>query len=255
MHASLRRTLVGLPFVGMLVLVVGALTPCIATCGGHDEAVTEVVRRCPRARALIGDDARPARLGFACGETETSSRTGTASWTMNYTGARGQGEVSYVAIKRAGDWQVEHAELSVGDEAIDLLACVGTAAASLVQTSADEVHAGFEGRVLRSTHPTIVTGGRCQGRLDRERGATTAHVVVRCPTGTAERTDTQPLYDGTGRVTLDVRSPSRRDDDRVEFADDLTSDTDGTPGCRFSGAGSTGTLTVWDAGYELVLAL
>lgn len=255
MHASLRRTLIGLPFIGLLLLMVAALLPCIATCGGHDEAVTELVRRCPQARALLGDDAHPARLGLACGETETSSRTGRASWTVSYTGARGRGQIAYDAVKRAGDWQIEHAELLIDDQAIDLLACAGAAPASLVQTSADEVHAGFEGRVLRSTHPSIVAGGRCQGRLDRERGATTAHVVVRCPTGTAERTDTVPLYDGTGRVTLDVRSPSRRDDDRVEFADDRTTDADGSPGCRFSGAGATGTLTVWDAGYELVLAL
>jgi len=235
--------------------VIAALTPCIATCGGHDEAVTTLVRRCPQARAQLGDDAHPARLGLACGQTVTSSRTGKASWTVSYTGARGRGQVAYDAIKRAGTWQVEHAELTVDDLTIDLLACAGTGAASLVQTAADEVHAGFEGRVLRSTHPQIATGGRCQGRLDRERGATTARVVVRCPTGTAERTDTVPLYDGTGQITLDVRSPSRRDDDAVEFADDRTADADGSPGCRFSGAGATGTLTVWDAGYELVLAL
>ena len=255
MNAALRRTLIGLPFLGLLVLVVAALTPCIATCGGHDEAVTALVQRCPRARTLLGDDAHPARLGIACGETETSSRTGRASWTVSYTGARGRGQVAYDAVKRAGDWQVEHAELIVDGEAIDLLACGGGAASSLAQTTADEVHAGFEGRVLRSTHPQVAAGGRCQGRLDRERGATTARVSVRCPTGTAESTGVLPLYEGTGQFILDVQSPSRRDDDRLEFDDARTTDADGTPGCRFSGAGATGTLTVWDAGYELVLAL
>jgi len=66
------------------------------------------------------------------------------------------------------------------------------------------------------------------------------------------------LYDGSGSFTLDVRDPSRRDDDRSEYDDSRTTDADQSPGCRLSHAGSTGTLTIWDTSptaYELVVGL
>src|SRR5678816_1081143 len=152
------------------------MTPCLATCGGHDEAVTAMVRKCPRAIALLGDDAHPARLGLACGSTETSGDSGHASWNLPYTGSRGRGTVSFTAMKSDDRWQVLRAALEVDDETIDLVACAGGATAA--GPGVDSVSATFDGSVIRSTHPTILTGSTCTGTLRREQGATTAYVTV-----------------------------------------------------------------------------
>lgn len=255
----MRRLLIGLPPLVFITLAVFALTPCMATCGDADDLVTETLRACPRARQLIGDDAKPARLGFACGTTETEGSYGRSSWSLPYTGSRGRGTVSYAAEKRAGEWHLDGATLEIDDETIDLLACAQSASAprrpaKLAQTNADAATATFDGKVLRSTHPTIREGATCRGTLSRERGSPFAKLAVTCDPGAAEAS----LYDGTGSFTLDVRDPSRRDDDRSEYDDSKTTEADRTPGCRLSSAGATGTLTIWDtapAPYEIVVAL
>lgn len=260
--ATVRRVLFGLPVIVLVILGVLVLMPWLATCGGHDEAVTELLLRCPRAKELIGDDAHPARLGCACGSTETSGGTGQASWSMPFTGERGRGTVSFDAEKHGGEWTVLRAQLEVGDETIDLVACGGGGGArrtargaepGLVQTNADGATAAFDGKVIRSTHPAIGKDTTCAGTLQRERGATTAKLTVRCKAGAEEMT----IYDGSGAFTLDVRDPGRRDDDRTEYEDKQTHDQDGTPGCRMSSAGTQGTLTIWDTtpAFELVVAL
>jgi len=257
-----RRLLIGIPPLVLLTLALFALTPCIATCGDADDLVTETVRACPRARALLGDDAKPARLGFACGTTESEGAYGRASWSLPYSGSRGRGTVSYAGEKRADMWRLDAATLEVDDETIDLLACVAKPArppaATLAQTNADAATATFDGKVLRSTHPTIREGATCRGKLARERGSPFAKLAVDCDPGTAEAAGTTTLYDGTGSFTLDVRDPTRRDDDRSEYDDSKTTDADHTPGCRLSSAGPTGTLTIWDtspAAYEIVVTL
>lgn len=248
--------LLGLPVIVLVVLGLFVLTPMIATCGGHAEAVTEALLRCPRATEQLGDDARPARVGLACGSTETSGGSGRASWRMPYAGSRGRGTVSYDAEKRGGDWVLLRAELEAGDEALDLLVCSSAirpaGAAGIVQTSADAASGELEGKVLRSSHPTIVEGAACTGTLRRERGATAARLAVRCKAGAAE----VAIYDGTGAFKLEVGDPSRRDDDRTEYEDGKTREQDETPGCRASTAGSQGTLTIWDTApaYEIVIA-
>lgn len=256
----MRRVLVGLPILVVITLAIFTLTPCMATCAGADELVTQAVHACPRARQLLGDDAKPARLGFACGQTETEGSYGRASWSLPYTGSRGRGTVSYAAEKRADQWRLDAATLEIDDETIDLLAC-GPAAqqkpATLAQTNADAATANFDGKVLRSTHPTIREGATCRGKLARERGSSSAKVVIECDPGKAESQGTTKLYDGTGSFTLDVRDSRRRDDDRSEYDDSKTTDVDQTPGCRLSSSGETGTLTIWDTSpaYEIVVAL
>lgn len=261
----MRRLLFGLPPLALLVLSLFALTPCMATCGEADELVTEAVRACPRARALLGDDAKPARMGLACGSTEIEGAYGRASWSLPYAGARGRGTVSYAAEKRADAWQLDAATLEVDGETIDLVACArprprtgAPPRATLAQTNADAVTAKFEGKVLRATHPTLREGASCRGQLSRERGSPFARLSVECDPGTAESVGASVLYDGTGSFTLDVRDPARRDDDRSEYDDAKTTDADHTPGCRLSSSGATGTLTIWDTSpvaYELVVAL
>jgi hypothetical protein len=259
------RILFGVPAVGLLVLAMFALMPCIATCGDADDVVTEAVRGCPRAVELLGDDPRPARLGLACGTTETEGSYGRASWGLPYTGSRARGRVSYAAEKRASDWQLDAASLEVDGETIDLLACVRAAqvrrtAQQPAQTNADATARTFHGKVLRSTHATLSQASTCRGVLERERGSAFARVKVECDPsalGGPGAGGAIVLYDGTGNFTLDVRDPTRPDDDRVELDDSKTSDADGTPGCRLSSSGARGTLTIWDSSpaYEIVVEL
>lgn len=255
MSVSVRRVLLGLPLGVLVVLGIFTVTPFLATCGDHSKLVTETVLRCPRAKELLGDDVHPARLGMACGSTETSGGTGQASWSTPYTGSRGRGTVSYDAEKHGGDWVLHRAVLEVGGEEIDLLACTGARRpeGSIVQTNADAANADFDGKVIRSSHPAIAVDATCTGTLRRDRGATTARMTVRCRSGATDLT----LYDGTGAFKLEVGDPSRRDDDRTEYDDSKTTEQDETPGCRASTAGSSGTLTIWGVSpaYEIVIAL
>lgn len=268
-----RRVLTALPGTVLVVLAVLCGMPFCATCGGHDEAVTAAIRACPRAVELLGEDPGPSRIGLACGSTETSGGFGTASWNLPYSGSRQRGTVSFNAEKRGGDWKVLGATLEVDGEELDVLACSRAASAGgggggggasggggggrLVQTNADAVTGSFEGKVLRSSHPAIAAGATCSGTLRRERGATTAQVTVRCKGGAEEL----PLYDGSGTFELRVGDPSRRDDDLTEYEDKKLRAEDETPGCRISSAGSSGTLTVWDAAqagvaaFEIVVGL
>jgi hypothetical protein len=255
MVVSVRRALLGVPVIVLVVLGIFAATPVLATCGGHDELVTEALLRCPRAKELLGDDAHPARLGMACGSTETSGGLGKASWSMPYTGSRDRGTVSFDAEKRGGDWMLYRAVLEVGGETIDLLACseAPRPGGRPVQTNADAASAELDGKVIRSSHSTIAVGSTCTGTLRRERGATTARMTVRCKGGEGD----VAIYDGTGTFEMQVGDPSHRDDDRSEYVDKKTREEDETPGCRLSAAGSSGTLTIWDASptYELVVEL
>lgn len=266
MAARLRNAIIGVPFVVLVTLAVFAATPFLATCGGHDEVVTAAVLNCPRAVELLGTDAHPIRLGMACGSTKVSGASGLARWELPYTGSRGRGTVSFDAEKRAGNWLLHHAVLELGGESVDILACSGGPASapggSIVQTAADPASATFEGKVIRSTHPIILTGSVCTGTLKRERGATTARVTVTCKAGIGESGTAAPpvsiaLYDGDGAFSMNVGDPSRRDDDRSELEDRRTSEQDQTPGIRLSAAGTQGTLTVWDTSpaFEIVVAL
>ena len=149
----LRSLVIGLPIVVIIVVIGLVAMPYLASCGGHGDAVTAVVKRCKRATDLLGDDAHPARIGCACGSTELSGGNGNASWSLAFTGSRDRGSVSYDAIKRGGEWVVDRATLEVGDEEIDLVACAngGTAkkpAGRLSQTNADGATAEFSGKML-----------------------------------------------------------------------------------------------------------
>lgn len=258
MKGWLRSIFIGLPPV-VLLAVIGLLgMPFCATCGGHDEAVTELVVKCKRATELLGDDAHPARIGVACGSTESSGGNGNASWTLPYTGARDRGTVSFDAIKRGGVWRVDRATLEVGDEIIDLVACssrgsTGPAAggARLSQTNADAAQATFSGKVLRSTHATVAVGAECTGTLERERGGPTAHVRVTCQVANAA--EAAVAYDGRGAFTLDVRDAARSDDDHIEYSDSAAPEIK----CRLSAADGKGTLTLWSTApaWELVVEL
>jgi hypothetical protein len=255
----MKKALLGLPLVVIGLLVVLCGLPFCATCGEHDEAVTELLLDCPRAVDLIGDDAHPARIGVACGSTEVSGSSGSASWNLAYTGARGRGDVSYEAVKRDDTWTVIRAFLEVDGETVDLVHCPGkklpAPARALAQTNADGATATFDGKVLRSTHATIVVGSVCKGTLARERGSPFAQVTVRCTGGAAEASDDLLAYDGRGDFALDVVDATRGDDDRAEYDDAKTTAEDGTPGCRLSARAGAGTLTLWDPGYEIVVEL
>ena len=130
--------------------------------------------------------------------------------------------------------------------------------AVLAQTKDDAMTGNFDGKVLKSTHPKVAAGTRCEGSIARAKGSGTAQISVRCGDTT--------LYEGTGKYTFDPKDPTKRDDDRIEYDDEATSDQDKTPGCHMVGEngqadGTGGTLNVWDgagsgqAAFEVVIAL
>lgn len=255
------RLVIGAPIVVLVLLILFVMTPVIASCGDHGDLVSETVLQCPRARELIGDDAHPARIGFACGTTEIEGNYGRASWSVPFTGSRGRGTVKYDASEHAGRWTLDRATLEIDDQVIDLVSCgprpkpAKPATAVLAQTNADAATATFDGKVIRSNHSTIGEGAICRGELDRARGSASARVKVTCEPGGG--TPAVQLYDGTGSFSLDVRDSTKRDDDRSEYDDSKTSDADRTPGARLSNSGASGTLTVWDSSpaYEIVIEL
>src|ERR1043165_1255633 len=157
------RLVIGLPIVVVIILLGFVLTPAIASCGDHSDLVKEAVLRCPRAKELIGDDAHPARLGCACGNTETEGNYGRASWSVPYTGSKGRGTVEYDASEHAGTWQLDRATLEAWDQTIDLIACSQPPrpkpAAVLAQTNADAVSATFDGNRSEETTSELQSRG------------------------------------------------------------------------------------------------
>ncbi len=136
------------------------------------------------------------------------------------------------------------------------LLLVAACSRELAQKNEDGLKGSFDGKVLRSTHPSVAEGTRCEGTIERKAASSTAHVTVVC-SGIS-------IYDGTGAFSLDVRDPKKREDDRIEFNDAKTSDVDKTPACNLVGEnakadGAGGTLTVRDAGgktaFEIVVVL
>lgn len=151
--------LIAVPFVVIVLLILFVLTPMLGNCGEQGDLVKATVLQCPRARELIGDDAHPARIGYACGTTETEGNYGRASWHVPYTGSRGRGTVSYDASEHAGQWTLDRAILEIDGETIDLVACsqpkAKPGAMTLAQTNADAATASFDGKVIRSNHSTV----------------------------------------------------------------------------------------------------
>lgn len=123
MRRRLQVTLGVLSLPVMLFLGVALGMPMFATCGGHDEAVTTLIEKCPRAMALLGADPHPARMGTACGGTVTEDGSGSAHWTLAWVGDRARGTVTFEADERADEWRVRAAVLTVGEQQIDLVAC------------------------------------------------------------------------------------------------------------------------------------
>lgn len=202
----MKKVLLGLPIVVVLLIVALMATPFIATCGGADEAVTEVVQRCDKAVKFLGSDAHPARMGFACGSTEISGPSGTSSWSLPFTGENGRGTVYYQAIKENGEWNVVGAMLEAGDETIDLVACAGGAASSL-----QKLDGTFDGKVTSSTHEQIKTDMVCTGTIKRAAGETLAEVDVTCA-DTADAGEGTVVYRGRSEVRADMGSSEKGDE-------------------------------------------
>ncbi len=229
----MKKLFVGLPIVVLVIVALLAVTPFLATCGGADEAVTSVVRRCDRATALLGKDAHPARMGLACGSTEISGPSGTSSWKLPYTGENGRGTVSYQAIKQNDEWSVVAATLDADGETIDLVACAGGAVSSL-----QKLDGTFDGKVTASTHETVKTDMICKGTITRSGGETLADVVVTC-VDSATAGEGTVVYRGRSDVKADMGS-SAKGDETLEYTD-----TKGPVNATLIFNGPAGTLRVW----------
>ncbi|MFN0251902.1 MAG: hypothetical protein ACKV2T_33810 [Kofleriaceae bacterium] len=241
----MTKLLVGLP-IAVIVLVIALMaTPFLSQCGGADEAVTSVVRRCDLATKYLGGDARPARAGLACGSTEISGDEGTASWSVPYTGENNRGTVSYKAVKVNDEWNVVAATLDADGQKIDLVACAGGSVNSL-----QKLDGSFDGKVTSSTHEQVKVDMVCKGTLSRKTGETLADVVATCA-DTADAGEGTVVYRGRAEVKADMGS-SAKGDETLEY-----NDTKGPVNATLKFEGTTGSLRVWSQSpaWEIVVAL
>ncbi len=241
----MKRFLFGLPIAVVAIVVALMATPYLARCGGADEAVTSVVQRCELATKVLGTDAHPARMGMACGSTKISGSSGTASWTLPFTGENGRGTVRYQAVKQNDEWNVIAAELEADGETIDLVRCAGGAVNSLQKLSGT-----FDGKVTSSTHETVTVDMVCKGSIERASGETIAEVSVTC-VDNATASEGTVVYRGRSTVTADMGS-SGDGDEKLEYTD-----TKGPVNATLTFDGPKGSLRVWSPSpaWEIVVAL
>jgi hypothetical protein len=241
----MSKFLFGLPIVVIIVVIVLMITPFISKCGGADEAVTSVVQRCELATKFLGKDARPARMGMACGSTKISGDEGTASWSVPYTGENNRGTVSYKAVKVNDEWNVVAATLETDGQDIDLVACAGGTVNSL-----QKLDGSFDGKVTSSTHEQVKVDMVCKGTLKRGGGETLADVVATCA-DSADAGEGTVVYRGRAEVKADMGS-SKKGDETLEY-----NDTKGPVNATLKFDGPTGSLRVWSQSpaWEIVVAL
>ncbi|CAN5918211.1 hypothetical protein BH11MYX2_BH11MYX2_19800 [soil metagenome] len=249
----MKKALLGIPLsVAFIALIIVIGLPLCGTCGSHDEAVAEVIKKCPRALAYLGADPHPARMGWACGGMEISNTEGYADWEYSWVGDKARGVISYRADLSNDVWTVKRATLATDDGPLDLVACAGGVTSTkqvLAQTNADAANVSFSGKVITSSNAAVAVGTECTGSLERTRGSRTAHVLVTCRAN-AQQAEGTAIYDGTGNFTLDVKDSTNRSDDHIEL-DDST----GAPGARLSANAGKGTLTVFSRDWEVVVDL
>lgn len=241
----MNKLLLGLPLVVIVLVLALMATPFLATCGGADDAVTELVQKCDRATKLLGSDAHPARMGLACGSTKVSGSSGSSAWKLPYTGDAGRGTIAYQAVKHADQWAVVSAVLEVDGESIDLVACApGTV------NAVQRLDATFDGAVTSSTHEQVTAGMVCKGTLARSAGETLAEVVVTCA-DSATPGETTVVYRGRSEVTADMGGADKGDE-TMRYAD-----TKGPVNATLEFAGPRGSLRVWSPSpvWEIVVAL
>lgn len=241
----MKKALLGLPIAVLVIVGLLMVTPFLGTCGGADEAVTELVRRCEPATKFLGKDVRPARMGLACGSTEISGSTGSASWSMPFTGENGRGTIAYSAIKQNGEWHVVAATLDADGQAIDLVACAGGAVNAL-----QRLDGTFEGTVTESTHEQIEPGMYCTGTINRRAGETLADVVATCAESETAGEGTV-VYRGRSEVKADMGSAAKGDETLAY------EDTKGPVNATLTFEGATGSLRVWSLSpaWEIRVAL
>ena len=112
-----------LPVLGVLVL----LSPKTCTAIGlSDEtrSALDVVHRCPRAMALIGDDPEPSWVGCMNGESKSGCNSGSGSWSLPVSGSRSRGTLELSYTQRANQpLRFGSLTLDVGDRRVDVLQC------------------------------------------------------------------------------------------------------------------------------------
>jgi hypothetical protein len=97
---------------------------CLFRLGGDQRAAINALRECPRARALLGDDPGPAWVGCMTGKSKSGCDTGTSRWQLPVSGDKGRGTYSFYATMTGGEWKLSAGTLEVGDETLDIAACI-----------------------------------------------------------------------------------------------------------------------------------
>lgn len=95
----------------------------IGSAMGYQGEVMRRLETCPAAVAVLGDDVRPAVVGWSCGNAESSGAMGHASWTLPVRGSRGSGTYQFAVDRHGGPWNVLAATLTANGQTIDVGSC------------------------------------------------------------------------------------------------------------------------------------
>ncbi|TNF34433.1 MAG: hypothetical protein EP329_07230, partial [Deltaproteobacteria bacterium] len=111
--ALVLLAVVGVPLVGSVMV----------RCDGSLDAALARVEACAPAADALGADIGPSFLGLSCGSSESSGAFGQASWETPIAGTRARGTLHYAAERRASDWRVLTAAVTLDGETIPVVPC------------------------------------------------------------------------------------------------------------------------------------
>jgi|GEM_PF-2898966 len=115
-----------LKLVALVVIVVVAVPlagSVMVRCDGSLDAAVARVEACAPAADALGADIGPSFIGLSCGSSESSGAFAQSSWETPIAGTRARGTLHYAAEKRASDWRVLAASVTVDGATIPVVPC------------------------------------------------------------------------------------------------------------------------------------
>ena len=97
---------------------------CALFSPGNEDLAIETLKKCPRARQLLGDDVGPAWIGCTQGSSQGGCDSENAHWSTSVAGSKGSGDFAWAAQETDGKWIIKGAWLRVsGSDEIDIVKC------------------------------------------------------------------------------------------------------------------------------------
>jgi len=109
--------------VAIAVIAVPLAGGIMVRCDGSLDAALVRVKACAPAADALGADISPSFVGISCGSSDTSGAFGQSTWETPVVGTRARGTLHYAAEKRATDWHVLAAAVSVDGHTIPVVPC------------------------------------------------------------------------------------------------------------------------------------